>query len=161
MSHPRSLLAYIGLSLSTLIAASATASMQTTIDDKVVGGLRHPLRAGAHVRISNVPLADASLQSIDLEAFDVVASDAVLAIYGDNGQVTRTRFPATRYFRGAVAGDPASMAVFAVRETGEVAGFVVNKGRKFAVSTHHFSKPEDRVLVDEVSVVADMAGRAA
>src|SRR5207253_9333497 len=77
----------------------ANAAMQSPIGENSIRALRAPLRVGAHVRIDHVPLADDILKTLDLEAFDVIAPDAVLAIYGENGSVKHVKFPATRYFR--------------------------------------------------------------
>src|SRR5438105_12492802 len=105
------------------LSSIANAAMQTPIAENSILAFRAPLRVGAHVRIDHVPLADDILKTLDLEAFDVIAPDAVLAIYGESGSVKHVKFPATRYFRGRVTDDPTSMAVIGIRETGEVVGF--------------------------------------
>jgi uncharacterized protein (DUF2141 family) len=144
--------------------AANAAGMQSRIDHDAFSGLRLPLRAGAKVAVNRVPLLDGQVGTLDLESFDILSSDAVLAVYGDNGSVTYAKFPATRYFRGRVAGDATSMVFLAIRETGEVAGFVMQKDRRLMVRTQRKLVPtrlnprniDEQVLVEEASSADDM-----
>ncbi len=81
------------------------------------------LGKGRHLVIKNLRLGgEATASTLEVERFEVWRPDAVVEIDGQ-----RALPPATAYFRGSVAGDPASSVMLSVRESGEIQG-TVRKG---------------------------------
>ncbi|HKV06867.1 MAG TPA: M12 family metallo-peptidase [Thermoanaerobaculia bacterium] len=58
-----------------------------------------------------------------LERFDVLTSDAVIIVHGEDGEI-RLPAPKNAYFRGGVDGEPGSRVVLSVLEDGSVEGIV-------------------------------------
>lgn len=76
------------------------------------------------------------LATLQLERFEVFASDATITVHGLKGEKVLPA-PATRFFRGTVAGDPSSRVFLAVPTDGEVQGVVTGRGSAWLVKTSH------------------------
>src|SRR5690242_14757006 len=97
MKNYRPILAF---SLACLFALAADAAVPTKFDGAPFRALSGPLAAGAKVRIDGIPLDDRSVQ-LELERFEVFASDADIKVLGANDTVLeKLAPPAIQYFRG-------------------------------------------------------------
>lgn len=82
------------------------------------------LGLGARLHLEGLTLEPAAPPAgLDLERFEVFAPDARIVVHGRDGDEERPA-PASAYFRGRVIGEPDSMALLAVHESGRMRGIV-------------------------------------
>jgi hypothetical protein len=82
------------------------------------------LRFGARLQLEGVTLEPAAPPvGLDLERFEVFTPDARIVVHGRDGEEERPA-PASAYFRGRVIGEPDSVALLAVHESGRMRGIV-------------------------------------
>jgi hypothetical protein len=123
--------ALTGLATGMLVLSSVTPGTAMVRLDRTVLTTLASSAPGRAARIEEFPLDDGSTVTLELERFDVWAPGARIVERGDGGERLATR-PATRYFRGRVAGAPGSWVFLASDET--VRGFVTIGARLYAVA---------------------------
>src|SRR5438105_3268329 len=136
--------------LAVLFASAAAGSTITKLNDDVFQPLRRSMVA-RKVVIDALPIYDNARSIIDLEEFQVWASDGKIVIHGDYGKVLKTLAPPPmRFFRGLVNGDPESFAYFSMDPSGKnIQGLVVTRDKRFAIASFRRNKAVDRPRHDE------------
>jgi hypothetical protein len=82
------------------------------------------LGLGARLHLEGLTLEPAAPPvGLDLERFEVFAPEARIVVHGPDGDEERPA-PASAYFRGRVIGEPDSVALLAVHESGRMRGIV-------------------------------------
>ena len=147
----RSRAAFLVVVVCAAAHVSAPAAIQSHVNDGVFSPLRTSLTAGTKVTLRNVPVADGSPATLELEAFDVVAADAVFDVH-TGASSTHAAFPRNHYFRGQIAGEKESVAVIAVRDNGDIAGMIASHDRRFAIATRHALAPRTRTIGTDIYV---------
>lgn len=132
------------LALILLSSTAALAGMQARVEAKDFHALRAPGKAGAKVRVHNVPLGDTP-RTLELERFDVWAPGAEIVVQNGDGTTSRIPPPAMNYFRGTVGGDPETMVFVAARADGAVDGMVFTERARYTMR----SAPAEEIIVDE------------
>jgi len=115
--------------LAAPLAAAAAASTEVRASNRELAASARKVGRGAHLVVKGLTLeGQTAASTLELERFDVWRPDAVVEIDGQ-----RALPPATAYFRGHVGGDPSSVALLSVRESGEVQGIVRKDGKSWVV----------------------------
>ncbi|MCP3980693.1 MAG: hypothetical protein GY716_15425 [bacterium] len=93
-------------------------------------------------RVVGFPLPDRDPVDLDVEAFSLLTADARFVAV-DGGRERSVPAPSVRFFRGRVAGDPASRVVLTLFE-GRLDGFIRTFGEEFGVAPRAFdlARPE-------------------
>jgi hypothetical protein len=132
------------LALILFSSTAALAGMQARVEANDFRALRAPVKAGAKVRLHNIPLGDAP-RTLELERFDVWAPGAEIVVQNGDGSTSRIQPPAVNYFRGTVGGDPGTMVFVSARGDGAVEGLVFTEEARYSLR----STSADEVIVDE------------
>ena len=127
--------------------------MQARVEANDFHALRAPARAGAKVRLHNVPLGDQT-RTLELERFDVWAPGAEIVVQNGDGSTSRIQPPAMNYFRGTVGGDPATMVFVASTPDGAVDGMVFTEEARYTMR----STAAREIIVDEAGPQDDPVG---
>jgi hypothetical protein len=127
--------------------------MQARVEANDFHALRAPVKAGAKVRLHNVPLGDQT-RTLELERFDVWAPGAEIVVQSGDGSTSRIQPPAMNYFRGTVGGDPATMVFVAARPDGAVDGMVFTEDARYTMR----STAAQEIIIDEAGPQDDPAG---
>ncbi|HMB55155.1 MAG TPA: hypothetical protein VKU40_17685, partial [Thermoanaerobaculia bacterium] len=91
------------------------------------------LPIGGRLTVAGVELdADAPPALLDLDRFQVFSDDARIVVHGEEGD-EELPAPDGAWFRGTVAGDPASRVLLAVHADGKVRGVVQSEGRAWVL----------------------------
>src|SRR6202035_2001547 len=139
----------ISLATAFLFPVFAFAAMQDRVNDETVRVLRGPLAGTAKLRLERFPI-DGVPHTLELERFEVWAPNAEIIAEG-NGVRTRLAVPATRFFRGHIAGQPDSMVFLSVDEG--VTGLIISADRRYDVRTVRRARgtkaAESDVLVEQ------------
>jgi hypothetical protein len=110
-------------------ASRATEALADAWSARELAAAALDVPAGGRLFVSGVELAPgAPPEALELERFEVFTPDAVLLVHGAEGEEARPVMRGQAWFRGRVAGDPASLAVLSVRPSGEVRGVVQREG---------------------------------
>ncbi len=133
----------VGIIFIACLAAAATAQSPPDVSTPAAAvahfdgpGLWHLARGveiGGTLRLDAVPL-DGEARTLDLVRFRVFAPDARVTVRGAAG-VSRRPAPDNAYFRGAVDGDPASLALLTVRAQGGLRGLVTSGGNYWVLGS--------------------------
>lgn len=158
--HSRAVRSLVVVFLMMAGAAPLSAAIEHHIERASLRGLEGPLAVGAKVRVTNMPVGDGTNGDLELERFDIFASYSAIVVYGADGEeLERMPAPASRYFRGRIAGEPDSLAFLSVSDT-RVEGFIFRGERRFAVASRpRFATREARraegvdVFLSEVSEI--------
>lgn len=95
----------------------------TQANDAALANIARGLSKGGQLRIEGLLLAGRQgTNSLELERFDVFASDAQIVIQG-KGKVP---VPDNAYFRGEIDENSGSLAVFSFHDKGEIRGWIVD-----------------------------------
>ena len=149
-----------------LLIPSAEASVQHKLDAKVLAPLATAPKATGRLELKGVPLIDDRAETLVLEEFDVLAPDAIIKFYREDGQVIDLKPSPMRQYRGHVEGIPESLVYLSVsRRT--VEGLVIIRERKFTLGSARRRGPrqpltegdalQDDVFIQEVSADDDFA----
>ena len=97
------------------------------------------LPVGGKLDLTGVRKAgSAEAATLELERLEVFASDATITVHGLTGEQVLPA-PATRYFRGKVAGDPGSRVFLAVPAAGDgIQGVITGRGTAWVVGPSDF-----------------------
>ncbi len=113
---------------------------------------------GGSLLVEAVPLGGAAgPATFELERFEIFARDSRIVVQGDDG-VRELAPPKNAYFRGHVAGDPASWVVLTVRESGGVRGLVARPGRFWVMATPAGSG--SALAIREIDAATEFAERS-
>lgn len=146
-------LVFVAVVLSGAATLSAAPSL-FRVDSNEISTLRRDVPEGGRKHLS-LPLADGKPASIDLERFEVLAPDAHIIHHTPQGD-QELPLPKTRFYKGTVVGDPASLVYLAVDK--EVHGLVIHHDRVFDVSTDKTLAlmQQDSALVTEIDPLHDL-----
>lgn len=126
--------------------------MESCIEGRAFRGLSRPLSPGARVSLERIPVGD-TVATLELERFDVWASDAEIVIEHGDGRREKVAPPPVQYFRGTVGDDPESMVFVAVRTDGAVEGMVIANERRYRMNSRNDEAKD--VFVEEVGMTDD------
>jgi hypothetical protein len=122
----------VGLFLLSLLGAiPAFASRPYPVDERAVSKLRG---GGLKLIIDQMPMFDGNPATLVLERFEVWAPDAQIIKYDKDRKETLVRRPATKFFRGRIAGDMESLVFVSVEASGEISGMAFSGDRKRKLS---------------------------
>ncbi len=157
MNKLRSTLAF---SVVFLCAFAADAAVPTKFDGASFRALSGPLALGAKVKIAGIPIDDRNEQ-LELERFEVFASNADIKVLGANDAVLeKLAPPAIQYFRGTIAGEEDSLVFVAVASS-RIDGIIFKNDRRFGIAGRRRVERErgarDREDLDVVIAEADVA----
>lgn len=137
---------------------TAEAAMQHRIEAGALAPLNGPTKAGGKLRLMHIPLIDGEPATLEVERFEVWAEGADIKVFGPNGEVEKQLpRPSAQYYRGRVAGDPASIVFLAVNGKA-IDGLVYTQDRKFAIGVQRRGRGTDAidVLIQESSPADDI-----
>lgn len=150
--------------LSMIIAAVPMVLTAQHVDNLSEPGLEamaHRLEVGASLRIDNVPLAeDLGAVTLELERFEVFASDARITVTGEAGE-TILPAPKNAYFRGHIAGDGFSVAVLTARAAGGMRGIIASNGRYWVMATDPGDGSRGPMQIREINADVEYADKVA
>jgi hypothetical protein len=143
-------------------ASRATEALADAWSARELAATALDVPAGGRLFVSGVELAPgAPPEALELERFEVFTPDAVVLVHGAEGE---QRHPVTRgqaWFRGRVAGEPASLAVLSVRPSGEVRGVVQREGGMWILGGEPATAAERTARLAARAVDAATSGPAA
>ena len=142
--------AFVGVVL-LLASVSLQAAQETRFEAGRMRELRGNVPVGARVKIERVPVAE-TVETLELERFEVWAPNAELVLEGDGGERTRIAPPPIRYFRGTLSGDPDTWVFLAVRDDGASEGLIARTDRRFTMR----SGRDGGVFVKELDLVDEL-----
>ena len=151
----------LGVVVILVSSGSLYAAQETRFDSEKVRQLRgNNVRVGGRVTIDAVPVAE-TVETMELERFEVWARDAELIVEGEGGVRTRIATPAVKYYRGSLAGDPDSWVFLAVRDDGAMDGLIARSDRRFSMRSGIVRGPRGEVrheglLVKELDLVDEI-----
>jgi len=111
------------------------------------------LFSAGSARVVDFPLPDGRWVELEVSAFDLLERDARFYV-GRTGGIREVAGPAMRFFRGQVAGDPASAVSLNLFE-GRIAGFIRTGGKEFTFGPRGFGP--DSPGADDIQIVDDGA----
>jgi len=155
------LFAIATLGLST-IALPVLASVQYRIDEAALTSLSGPIATGTRVRVHDIPV-DGKPETLELERFEVFTADSDIKVLGANDEVLEQLAPPSiRLYRGAIAGDPDSLAFISVA-SGRIDGVVFKGERRFGIGSRrraHRQRTRDGdgydVFIEESDPLSDL-----
>lgn len=151
--YPKSTTRFSILAGLILWAGMAQAGIESRIERGALRELIRPKAVGARVVLERIPVGD-TIQTLELERFEVWAPDAEIVVEHADGRRERMAPPPIQYFRGSVAGDEESMAFVAVRADGAVDGMVIANERRYRMRSRGTAGEilvEQSDLLDEAS----------
>lgn len=122
------------LFLSVSVAAGASAGIESRSALREFAPLAAARAAGDRVRIERIPVGE-SVETLNLERFEVWAPDAEIVVEGEGGVRQRLPRPKTQFFRGSVEGDPESTVFLSVEEDSSMQGMILANERRYDVRT--------------------------
>ena len=115
--------------------------------------------SGGRVKVEGLPLGDAELSTLELEPMKLWADDARILV--DHGSsVDELPIPNVTYFRGKIAGDPASVVFITVSGNGVDGLAITGTNKRFKVATGRrqdaaASRRTDPLFVTELDEAAE------
>jgi hypothetical protein len=104
------------------------------LEDPGLELLARRIPVGGALRIVGVPLSDPEAAStLELERFRVFKPGARIVVHSAPGVEVRGA-DGRAFFRGTVAGDPTSLALVSVSESGGLRGWIAARGQRFAIA---------------------------
>lgn len=124
----------ISLLLASLAALPAIASVQYKIDRETLAPLAGPRAIGARVMLGRIPV-DGELESLELERFEVFATDAAIEVKGENDQTVEVLSPpALQFYRGSIVNVPDSLVFLSVGAS-RIEGIIFKGDRRFGIDS--------------------------
>ena len=118
-----------------ICAMPLLASRPYVVDNNVALLLQHGAAPGEKLILGGVPVVDGNPTTLELERFEVWAPQPQILVYEADGKTTHTLpRPATRYYKGHIAGDPDSVITIAVEPNGKIDGSIIQGERMFTIA---------------------------
>jgi hypothetical protein len=170
MVRSRLVRAALAASVLFLCSSSLQAELIDTVRDRGLVGKLRAAKAGQQFQIEGVPVGGDALGTLELTPVKVWADDAKVVVYGANGIDRIEGPPATRYFRGRVAGSTQSGVSISLYPDGTVNGLILNGSHRLKLGTgRRIRETRGRqqdpnatpVLVSEIGSLEDLTEAAA